>query len=700
MLTTNQNNEILDSSKSEKNICPIAMKCFKSFIENIDFDSEVDPYFYTTHLNPVAAVVQYDSHQELPKSEHESSSKSVGISPSRTIKPIHVNFSRDVLQYVIPLTYLLTFDGKYMNDFITILKTVETNPNLLQAFEDQAKVWWKSCPGYEACRLNTAKCTVTLIREIVSKISSGYGGIQDFIFKIHLDIQNMIDRPLDLLEFINRLLKPKESEKREYGEVFTPIFVVNQILDMLDQHHISTHGRSIFSCSDYTWLDPANGMGNFPIVVYHRLMKGLEKEFSNEELRRKHIFEKMLWMVDVNPRNCILTQKIFNLNGKYKLNLYNMDSLQLPSSNFTVIMGNPPYNQTFDASGAKPLYHKFVEKFIDQCQYLAFIIPTRWFAGGKGLDGFRKNMLARKDIRFIKHFDNASDLFEGTDIMGGVQYIIKDSSYSGPVDYNGVITELDRFDIFVEDRYHGLINRITSFTKTYGSIVSLYKGRCYGIESNDKRLTDVPIEGSIVCYVSQQKGFIKYIHYSLLKPETFASAQQWKVITSRAYGSGSGSRFGNIFIGKPWEVHTGSYISFEVSSQEQAINLEAYLKTKLSNFLLSLRKISQDISEKTLIWIPMLPLSPGVINYTLENMGSYFGLNSDDLELIRNANIKNYNSDKLPESPFNNRKITVAILKAELALHNIPVNGNRSELIAKVLSLTQLLNPELIKLLG
>ena len=61
-------------------------------------------------------------------------------------------------------------------------------------------------------------------------------------------------------------------------------------------------------------------------------------------------------------------------------------------------MGNPPYNQEFNKGGALPLYHKFIEYYIDKCNLLTFIIPSRWFAGGKGLDNFRIMMLNRKDI--------------------------------------------------------------------------------------------------------------------------------------------------------------------------------------------------------------------------------------------------------------------------------------------------------------
>jgi len=38
-----------------------------------------------------------------------------------------------------------------------------------------------------------------------------------------------------LLEFINNELKPKEKEKLQNGEVFTPLWLVNEMLDKLDE---------------------------------------------------------------------------------------------------------------------------------------------------------------------------------------------------------------------------------------------------------------------------------------------------------------------------------------------------------------------------------------------------------------------------------------------------------------------------------
>jgi hypothetical protein len=46
-----------------------------------------------------------------------------------------------------------------------------------------------------------------------------------------MSLQSLIDKPKELLELIDSCLKPKDIEKKKFGEVFTPINFINN--DML-----------------------------------------------------------------------------------------------------------------------------------------------------------------------------------------------------------------------------------------------------------------------------------------------------------------------------------------------------------------------------------------------------------------------------------------------------------------------------------
>jgi site-specific DNA-methyltransferase (adenine-specific) len=240
-------------------------------------------------------------------------------------------------------------------------------------------------------------------------------------------------------------------------------------------------------------------------------------------------------------------------------------------------------------------------------------------------------MLERTDIVYIKHFDDASKIFGNlVEIKGGVNYFLKDTNHNGYCKFNGSITKLNNYDVFVDGKYHNLIDKLVKFE----TITPLYLGRYFGVESNDKRLKIEPTKDTIKCYVSQQKGFEKHIEKSEIKK----NITKWKVITTEASHEHK-SGFGNIFIGKPNEIHTGSYISFNVNSEDEAKSLLSYMKCILPNFMLSLRKNSQHINEDVCKWIPLPPLNK---EWTDDEVYKHFKLSEDDIKLINDTNIVGY----------------------------------------------------------
>ena len=110
------------------------------------------------------------------------------------------------------------------------------------------------------------------------------------------------------------------EKRKENDEVFTPNSLINDMLDKLP--------KVIWSNPDKTWLDPCAGLGNFSVQVLKRLMEGLSQWEPNEEARKKHILEKMLFHVEMNPESVAKLQKILNPEGKYTLNVHCGDFLE------------------------------------------------------------------------------------------------------------------------------------------------------------------------------------------------------------------------------------------------------------------------------------------------------------------------------------------------------------------------------------
>ena len=110
------------------------------------------------------------------------------------------------------------------------------------------------------------------------------------------------------MKTINKYLTVKEKEKELFGEVFTPINLICEMLDTLP--------KSIWADPKLKWLDPSSGVGNFMIIVYYKLMVGLKKRFPSKNNRSKHIINNMLYMVELNSKNVRISKNIFKRINK------------------------------------------------------------------------------------------------------------------------------------------------------------------------------------------------------------------------------------------------------------------------------------------------------------------------------------------------------------------------------------------------
>ena len=189
------------------------------------------------------------------------------------------------------------------------------------------------------------------------------------------------EMPQNILEIIRNYLTVKDTEKKLFGEVFTPVELICEMLDKLP--------KEVWSNPDLKWLDPANGIGNFPLVVYYRLMDGLKDVVKDSEERSKHIIENMLYMVELNPINCKACKEIFKMiHGKANPNIVTDDFLEWckTAGKYDVIMGNPPYQSiqfsTGKRGGGDSLWDDFVIESINLLKnntgLLTFVHPAAW----------------------------------------------------------------------------------------------------------------------------------------------------------------------------------------------------------------------------------------------------------------------------------------------------------------------------------
>jgi hypothetical protein len=429
---------------------------------------------------------------------------------------------------------------------------------------------------------------------------------------------------------------PTEREKKDYAEFTTPIHLVDSMLDTISPE---------FWEKPHTVFEPCCGKGAFVLAIFDRFFTSMKQKETTTLEKCRRIIETCIYFGDIVEKNVFITRQILLEYCKYLLRISGESESQpmvdkfhchwfvgdtttfSPTtffgnknivSRFDAVIGNPPYSTDPALPHPKQLYNVFVTTYMEVGDILLFVIPSRWFSGGKHLQSFRKFMQSRCDIVSITHIDDSEKWFGNkVHIKGGCCYFLKDKAHSGDCMFNGVSYKLDKYsDCIIKPQYHPLIDQIlVSQQHCNESIVSLYKGRCFHIETNDERIGD---EGPIKCYVSSKKDSfrIKYIQqYEFNDKNTF-----WKVITPEsAYWEYSG--FGELFIAGPNEVHTGSYVCFRVNSEQEAEYLLSYLATKFANYLLSIRKISQHINPQCLKWIPLVPLDR---YWTDETVCEYF----------------------------------------------------------------------------
>lgn len=274
---------------------------------------------------------------------------------------------------------------------------------------------------------------------------------------------------------------------------------------------------------------------------------------------------------------------------------------------FDVALGNPPYHKRDGGGGqnvsASPIYDDFVHLAESVAQETCLVIPARWFSGGKGLNPFRKWMLNRNDIVSITH---DQDVFNTVDIRGGVCVVHanENKDVENP-SFNGNPINIGKYDILVPDtEAYSVIDCVLQNADRFLDNIYVSRGHS-GISTSDDRMKDDASNGDVLCYASKQQGFENYVDPDTIKTDKL---DEWKVVTPYAGKKEYKMGFANIFIAKPGETFSDTYVAFEVESAREAVSLKSYMRTNFAEYMLDLRKNSITTSDDVVSWIPVPPL--------------------------------------------------------------------------------------------
>lgn len=446
-------------------------------------------------------------------------------------------------------------------------------------------------------------------------------------------------------------------------EVFTPPELVDKMLDLFPDE--------VWHNPNLKWLDPACKTGIFLRQIAKRLMTGLREEIPDEEKRRRHIFQNMLYGVALTDLTALMSRRSVytsknadseksighfdSVNGnisydnrphtyvnkvckycgnkeggeldrdetkeRHAYNFIHLTEEEAKNMKFDIIVGNPPYQLNDGGAGASasPIYQYFVwqAKKLNP-RYMSFIIPSRWFAGGKGLDGFRDEMLHDRRIKKIVDYPDANDCFPGVEIKGGVSYFIWDSEYDGDCEVSTMVGDeevskmsrrLDEYDTFVRwNQAIPILRKVQSFNEaTMDSVVSGRKP--FGLPTNFDKYDNIKNPDKYKIYANKKTGYVLKTRIQM----GINNVDKWKVLLPYA-NEGSGVFPNKVvtqpIIAEPGSVCTETYLVVSAYDNEtEAENLVQYIKTRFFRFLLLMHKATQHTTAKVYSFVPDLSMN-------------------------------------------------------------------------------------------
>lgn len=464
-------------------------------------------------------------------------------------------------------------------------------------------------------------------------------------------------------------------------EVFTPPEFANRMLDTLERAWAASNGgASIWADKTVTFLDPFTKSGVFLREIATRLIKGLEAEIPDLQERVDHILTKQVFGIGVTQITALLARRSLycskHATGEHSVaksfanddgNIWYQRTEHDPKGDrcrfcgagddlrerglgeenyayafihtsdiksrlaeifggqmqFDVIIGNPPYQLDDGGHGtsAAPIYHKFVEQGLAlEPRFAVFVTPSRWMAGGKGLDEFREKMLKDKGIRVIVDFPKLYEAFPGVKIRGGISYFVWDRDNKGPCAFQtiwdgkptgpAVHRELDAYDVLVrQNEAITILEKVKNVGEpTLDKRVSSRKP--FGFPTNfSGSKTPTGMKQPVKLFANQRIAWVERASIEV-NPKW---VDEWKVLMTRVQGTSAAVE--TKFLSKPILAGPGTactetyLVAGHFTSEEEARNYASYLRTRFLRFLVSLRKSTQDAARGVYGFVPDLSVT-------------------------------------------------------------------------------------------
>lgn len=502
-------------------------------------------------------------------------------------------------------------------------------------------------------------------------------------------------------------------------EVFTPPEFANRMLDTVEQAWAEAHdGASIWQDSTVTFLDPFTKSGVFLREITRRLTEGLADEIPGLQERVDHILTKQVYGIGITQLTALLARRSVycskDATGKHSIaksfdrewgNIWfqrtehtwaglkcaycgaskaeyeRSDDLEthayalIHTKNvkkllasmfgadvqFDVIIGNPPYQLDDGGYGtsAAPIYQLFVEQAkLLTPRLLTMVVPSRWFAGGKGLDDFRESMTNDDRIRVIDDYLSASDVFPGVGLKGGVCYFLWERDNPGlcrvtthykdwPLESAERPMLEPGSDVFIRfNEGLSILKKVAAGEGAQPGSLALPQGRRFEeLVSSSKpfglrTFFKGKPEGGEADVLVYQKGGTSYLERASIEVGRDL-VDCWKIfVGAAAPGTGNKDTYphrvlSTPFAGEPGTISSETYLCIgPFNSRVEVDNALSYLHCRFTRLLILLHKATQHTTRKVYRFVPMQDFSRP---WTDADLYTKYGITEEEIAFIESV---------------------------------------------------------------
>ncbi len=347
---------------------------------------------------------------------------------------------------------------------------------------------------------------------------------------------------------------------------------------------------------------------------------------------------------------------------------------------FDFCIGNPPYQETMDATSDKPVYNDFMDAAYTVADKVELITPARFlFNAGKTPKAWNEKMLNDEHFKVSYFEQDSAKVFSNTDIKGGVAITYHDSSknfgaiehfvpnetlrailakvrsYNGYKPLSNIVYSTEHFKL-CQKLYEDHPEFLTQKIMVNGKEVPLVsKGHEYDLTSNilDKNASlfseSKPEDGDEYIRVyGRQNGKRVSRYFKAKYMDENEGLSKFKVVLPESNNNGTfGETLVDPFVADRDIATTQTFITmgfFEEKSSAEA--LLKYLKGKFARAMLGTLKITQHNKRETWRNVPLQDFSESsdidwsaAISEIDDQLFKKYNLTQDEALFIR-SNVK------------------------------------------------------------